>query len=965
MKHITTLFTLFAYLSIFSSTDLTAQNFGNPPGWKHVNLVGGSGPDYASDVAHDNASNAYYVGAFNGRLKLGATTLQASALNEGFLTKISPDGNFLWAKQFKTDSPSDTTEIVCSAVDVDNAGNVVVCGSFKKGNLKIDNQVKYLQGTQDLFVAKFDPNGNILFVYSTAYFNIPDRSLKLAIDNNDQIYCVTRYDIIKITGDGNEFWRQYKPENSSNSDIAWENGQLYFASDFYYETIIGNDTLSTTSLGIYLSKIDPTTGAFSDGRLLAESSYLILNAISVSNDNEFYIAGSFDTYINCEGKLDSFPANFSAQGFVAKFNTSTCSWLLTQTDPNGFANSVYTVSADGSGLVWIGGVNNSPIKFGDKSLPGGPGFLAKIDASSGNVTDLISHSPIYNIAASGLGAWHAGYNGYNAVFSKNNQAGSVFENIPENDGANCRILSLESDDSGVYLSATVQGKVQFLDIALDAAQSSMLIAKVNLKTNHVIWHTVIPGALASGRLFGNSGILDKNTHKFYAIGSFANPIIYNGQTINEPDSSFAETNFIVQTNADGSAGWLRVLPGTDFINGLAIDGLGNTIVGGVFEGETNIGNTDLASKGDNDFFVSKLDPNGNFLWTKRGGGGDLEYSASPTVDASNNIYITSESYSLQFDWNDEWNLNSQDGEGNVFLLKISPDGALQWGKLFGSEDPLNIDGSEYNCYQDNTVTDGGGNTFICGHYGKFNKFGPITITSKYTSNDFIGKFDATGTPVWVTPIRMKRSANTLSEVDLDENGNVYFALPMRDSVFIGNQVFVRKGTLSARNMLFCRFNGTTGALEWAKQTFGSSNASINTTGIAVYDAKSIFSSGYIFEVVGFDNTQLSTRYGQSSFLNLLGQDVTVAVHTLPSEEKVLEVFPNPARNATNIRAKNASLSGVYDIAIHNEQGDLVKSATVNDLSQTQRLSLNGLPAGVYFVTVKNDKTSETIRLVVD
>ncbi|MEI6412353.1 MAG: T9SS type A sorting domain-containing protein [Bacteroidota bacterium] len=965
MKQIITLFTLFAYLSIFSSTAFVAQNFGNPPGWKHVNLVGGSGADYATDVAHDNASNAYYVGAFNGQLKLGATTLQATALNEGFLTKVSPDGNYLWAKRFKTDNASDTTEIVCSAVEVDNAGNVVVSGYFTKGNLKIDNQVKFLQGTKDLFVAKFDPNGNVLFVYSSQYFNIPERSFKLAIDDNGQIYCLASYDIIKISPNGTESWRKYKPDNSINSDITWKNGQLYLASDFFTETMIGSNHFATDNDGIYICKINPETGAFSDGRLLAESTYLTLNGLSVLNDNEFYIAGTFETSINCEGIVDSFPSIYDLEGYVAKFNSNSCNWLLTQTDPNGLSNYVYTVAADGSGAVWIGGLNYGPITFGDKSIPVGPGFLGKIDAASGTVTDLIAHSPINSISASGLGVWQAGFSNLAAVFSKNNQAGVVFEKTPENDGADCRIQSLESDDSGLYLSANIQGKVKFLDLTLDAAQSSMLIAKVDLKTNHVIWHTIISGAIASGRLYGNSGALDKNTHKFYAIGSFADPIIYNGQTINAPDTSLANTDFIVQTNADGSAGWLRVFPGTDFINGLTVDGLGNAIVGGTFNNQTTIGNTNLVSKGNNDFFVSKLDPNGNFLWTKRGGGDDIEYSATPTIDASNNIYITAESYSFQFDWNDEWMLNTQYGEGNLFLLKISPDGTLQWGKLFGSEDLSDINGSEYNCYQDNTVTDGGGNTFICGHYGKLNKFGSITLTSKFTSNDFIGKFDATGTPVWVTPIKMKRSANRSSELDLDENGNVYFALPIRDSVFIGNQVFVRKGSPSARNILFYRFNGTTGALEWVKQTFGSSNAAITPTGISVHDAKSIFSAGIIFETVNFDNTKLSTQNGNSSFLNLLGEDVAVAVHTLSSTEKVLEIFPNPARNETNIWAKNASLSGIYEITIHNEQGDLVKSATVNDLSQAQRLSLNGLPAGLYFVTVSNDKTSETIRLVVE
>lgn len=965
MKNICTFFLLIIWGFIFTPITSIAQNFGNPPAWKHIHQAGGSGADKAVAVAHDNASNAYYTGVYNGQIKLGATTFQSTGQNEGFLAKVAADGSILWAKQFKASTNTDNAETICTDVAVDLAGDIVVCGYFTRGDLKIGNNAKVLQGISDFFVVKYDPNGNVKFVFTDGTPGVDFRALKLEIDDSNQIYCLTNLYTVKIDASGNLDWVRSHPQGLRSGDLSWNNGHLYLAFTFGYYTQIDNIDFTAQGDGAILCEMDLTFGNQTNGRLLAEALVLSLNSLLVATPDAFYLTGYFQQTITC-GAYSASLTNFSTQAFIAKFNATDCTWLQAQSNEQTLGSNAYGVQPDGLGGLWVGGECSPGFTWGGLNLNAGTGFLAKINDATGSVAAISPTSPILSLSASGNEVWKSGYNNFSAVYSKNGPLGPVFEKVPENDGGLFRIASLESDDSGVYLSATVSGKFTFLGQAFETPGPSLFIAKLNLKTDQILWHKIIEGPVAAIRTFGNDGCLDPQTHRFYMVASFPAPFTYNGQTINEPDPNAPSTFCVIQTNADGSAGWLRVLPGANYVNGLAVDHQHNIIIGGTFENQAFIGNTTLVSKGMSDFFVTKMDENGNAIWTKRGGGDDIEYSATPTVDAQNNIYITSESYSLSFEWNDEWTMNSQIGDGNLFLLKIAPNGNVIWGKLNGGDGDTSGDGYESYCFQENTKTDASGNTYISGIFGPKNNLGSFSLTSNYSFNDFVAKFDPSGTALWVKPIYTKRLTATLSEIDIDENGDLYWACQIRDSTFIGNQLFLKQGTTNAaRNFLLCRFSGADGSLIWAKQSSGTDDAIANPTGMAVYDSKSMFVSGYFTDRLSFDNTNLNNFSGIGSFLNLLGADVVLSVNSLSNGEKTLEIFPNPAVAESNIRVNNASLSDPYTIIINDSNGNLVKSVQCAGLSAAQKIPLTGLPAGVYFVTVKNDKSSETQRLLIN
>ena len=87
----------------------------------------------------------------------------------------------------------------------------------------------------------------------------------------------------------------------------------------------------------------------------------------------------------------------------------------------------------------------------------------------------------------------------------------------------------------------------------------------------------------------------------------------------DPTASTADI-FIAKYNAAGILQWIRQLgsPLDDYATGIAVDNTGNVIVVGYTFGDLFGGNKD-PQKLSSDFFILKLDPNGNRIWSLQDG----------------------------------------------------------------------------------------------------------------------------------------------------------------------------------------------------------------------------------------------------------------------------------------------------------------------------------------------------------
>jgi hypothetical protein len=119
--------------------------------------AGNSLADFAGNVATDNSGNVFISGYFySANLTLGPTTLNCTGVNDIFIAKFDSLGNVIWAK-----SAGGNFSDWAQGMSTDAFGNVIITGYFESANITFDTII--LNGNNDIFVAKYDSYGNILW----------------------------------------------------------------------------------------------------------------------------------------------------------------------------------------------------------------------------------------------------------------------------------------------------------------------------------------------------------------------------------------------------------------------------------------------------------------------------------------------------------------------------------------------------------------------------------------------------------------------------------------------------------------------------------------------------------------------------------------------------------------------------------------------------------------------------------
>ena len=132
---------------------------------------------------------------------------------------------------------------------------------------------------------------------------------------------------------------------------------------------------------------------------------------------------------------------------------------------------------------------------------------------------------------------------------------------------------------------------------------------------------------------------------------------------------------LLKVDPAGTLLWSKHWGGVDhdLAQAIAVDPLGNILVTGVTENSMS-GQTGF---GAHDIFLSKLDPDGEELWTRIMGTASWDYGYGVISDETGNIYITGHVSGA---------VDGQTclGQSDAFLSKWSPGGERLWTRLFGA-----------------------------------------------------------------------------------------------------------------------------------------------------------------------------------------------------------------------------------------------------------------------------------------
>ncbi len=133
----------------------------------------------------DNDGNVYASASYFGaEVTFGSATVQNanSASEDIFLVKYNPSGEVIWAKGFGSSGTDRFLHSVC-----DSEGNLVVSGCSNSASLTLGSFTVNVIGGYDSFIAKIDPDGNVLWVKSFGGGS-NDFITVFDLDENDRIF---------------------------------------------------------------------------------------------------------------------------------------------------------------------------------------------------------------------------------------------------------------------------------------------------------------------------------------------------------------------------------------------------------------------------------------------------------------------------------------------------------------------------------------------------------------------------------------------------------------------------------------------------------------------------------------------------------------------------------------------------------------------------------------------------------
>ncbi len=260
----------------------------------------------------------------------------------------------------------------------------------------------------------------------------------------------------------------------------------------------------------------------------------------------------------------------------------------------------------------------------------------------------------------------------------------------------------------VYITGYTEGKLG----ETGGNSQDAWVAKYN-KNGEEIWIEQLDGGFASD--YANAVATDNRGNVYITGETWGN---LGGNNLGEGDI------WVAKYNKKGNKLWVQQF-GTsakDVANEIALDKQGNIYLVGNTSG--SLGNSYLG--GNADIFVTKLDRNGEVLWTLQNGTSGDDNAEGIAVDKNGNIYATGYT-------NGDWGGVNQ-GSEDSWLVKYNKDGQSLWTRKLGSG------GSDWS----NDVTvDVNNNVYISGLSGGFLADG---FTGGFDA--FLAKYDSGGEAIW-------------------------------------------------------------------------------------------------------------------------------------------------------------------------------------------------------------------------
>lgn len=441
----------------------------------------------------------------------------------------------------------------------------------------------------------------------------------------------------------------------------------------------------------------------------------------------------------------------------------------------------------------------------------------------------------------------------------------------------------------------------------------------------------------------------------YICGTLSGTIDFDpGEEIFNLTAAYAD-GIVVKLSASGDFIFAKKFGGSGFdvATNIHLDNENNLYLTGTFRNIADFDPSDesylLTSNGYEDFFLLKLDTDGEFIYCKQFGGIGNESCYGLDLDAYQNIYLSgSFTDDVDFDPNDGTYILSATYEEASFILKLEADGNFVFAKKLEGFTPYSPYVNPYLIKIDNF-----GDIHIVGEYRDSIDFDPSEETATlfdsepFNLNPFIAKYDGDGNFIYAKQLDGTWQTG-ITDLTIDENHNAWltgrFNGELDFDMGIGEQIYE-----NTKLALFVLKLDPAGEFSDV-QIFGNESFNYGTS-ITNDPLNNIYISGGFSDVIDFNSGpeefELTSNGEADNFIFKLGQYVLGN----PTEQQNMQIvaYPNPSLGSVMIELDNMYTD--ITLIIQNNLGEEVHAES---FSEVKNIVVDlPLAAGVYYISLKN------------
>jgi hypothetical protein len=525
-------------------------------------------------------------------------------------------------------------------------------------------------------------------------------------------------------------------------------------------------------------------------------------------------------------------------------------------------------------------------------------------------------------------------------------------------------LAMTNDAAGnVYTTGFFQNTVDFDPGAgtstLSASGIDIFIQKLDVSGNF-LWAKKIS---SSGEDKGNAITLDASGN-VYVTGYYSGTADFDpGAGTFTMGTAGVKDIFVLKLDASGNFGWAKKMGGSSFdlANSIALDAGGNVYTCGSFYGtvdfDPGVGTATLASPGNDDIFISKLDASGNFVWVQQMGSASTDQALALTLDAAGNVYSTG-SFQGTVDLDPgagtaTFAAFSQD----IFVSKLDASGSFVWGKTMsgsaqaiGNSIALDASANVYltGVMQGTVDFDPGAGTFTLSQTG-------VMMNSP---DIFVSKLDASGNFVWAKSMG-GQNHDSGNSIFVDGPGNVYLTGHFQTTCDFDPGAGTFTMTTTGQEPYIEKLDAS-GNFVWVKNFYGTGSGE----GFSIR----VDAQGTIYNTGAFTNTMdFDPGAGVANLNGNVTDDIYVVKLTVggvglqnaTALENSISIYPNPS--STTLIIELSELCEGSTIEIRNALGNLLKKLKIAQSLTT--VDVSDLSIGIYFVSIEQNNIRTTRKLI--